>query len=63
MKSFVLRIIVIECCSAGGFPLEDASEHCCLPIKLLFWCRGFIYCGVPLIFFEIFIFSAIIIEL
>jgi hypothetical protein len=28
MRSFVLDIIVIELCSAGGFPLEEASEHC-----------------------------------
>jgi hypothetical protein len=28
MRSFVLEIIVIELCSAGGFPLEEASEHC-----------------------------------
>jgi hypothetical protein len=26
--SFVLRIIVIELYSVGGFPLEEASEHC-----------------------------------
>jgi hypothetical protein len=26
MRSFVLDIIVIELCSAGGFPLEEASE-------------------------------------
>jgi hypothetical protein len=46
MRSFVLRIIVIERCSAGGFPLEEASEHCFLSIKVLFWCCGFIYCVV-----------------
>jgi hypothetical protein len=28
MRSFVLRIIVIERCSAGGCSLEEASEHC-----------------------------------
>jgi hypothetical protein len=28
MKFFVLDIIVIELFSAGGFPLEEASEHC-----------------------------------
>jgi hypothetical protein len=27
MRSFVLDIIVIELCSVGGFPLEEASEH------------------------------------
>jgi hypothetical protein len=27
MRTFVLDIIVIELCSAGGFPLEEASEH------------------------------------
>jgi hypothetical protein len=25
-----LEIIVIECCSTGGFPLEKACEHCYL---------------------------------
>jgi hypothetical protein len=28
MGSFVLDNIVIELCSAGGFPLKEASEHC-----------------------------------
>jgi hypothetical protein len=28
MGNFVLDIIVIELCSAGGLPLEEASEHC-----------------------------------
>jgi hypothetical protein len=28
MRTFVLDIIVIELFSAGGFPLEEASEHC-----------------------------------
>jgi hypothetical protein len=27
MRNFVLEIIVIELCSVGGFPLEEASEH------------------------------------
>jgi hypothetical protein len=27
MRSFVLDIIVIELCSAGGFPLKEESEH------------------------------------
>jgi hypothetical protein len=63
MRSFFLRIIVIEHCSAGGFPLEEASEHCFLSIKVLFWCCGFIYCVVPLLFSAIFLFSVIIIDL
>jgi hypothetical protein len=63
MRSFVLRLIVIENCYVGGFPLEDESEHCFLSIKVLFWCCGFIYCVVPLLFFAIFIFSTIIIDL
>jgi hypothetical protein len=63
MRSFVLRIIVIEHCSAGGFPLEEVSEHCFLSIKELFWCCGFIYYVVPLLFSTIFFFSAIIIDL
>jgi hypothetical protein len=27
METFFLDIIVIEHCSAGGYPLEEASEH------------------------------------
>jgi hypothetical protein len=57
MRSIFLRIILIECSSAGGFPLEEASEHCFLSIKVLFWCCGLIYCVVPLLFSAIFLFS------
>ena len=63
MITFVLDIIVIELCSAGGFPLEEASEHCFLSIKVLFWCCGLIYCAIPLLFSAIFLFYAIIIDL
>jgi hypothetical protein len=63
MRSFVFRIIVIEHCFAGGLPLEEASEHCFLSIKVFFWCCGFIYCVFPLLFSTIFIFSASIIDL
>jgi hypothetical protein len=63
MIIFVLRIIVIENCSARGFPLEEASEHCFLSIKVLILCCGFIYYVVPLLFSTIFLFSAIIIDL
>ena len=56
MRSFVLRIIVIEHCSAGGCPLEEASEHCFLSIKVLLWCCGFIYCIVMLLFIVVFLF-------
>ena len=63
MRSFVLRIIVIEHCSAGGCLFEEASEHCFLSIKVLFWCCGLIYCVVQLLFSAIFLFSAIIIYL
>jgi hypothetical protein len=63
MRSIFLRIIVIESCSAGGFPLEEESEHCFLSIKVLFWCCGFIYCVVLLLFSAIFMFLAIIIDL
>jgi hypothetical protein len=28
MKICVLDVIVIEICFVGGFPLEEASEHC-----------------------------------
>jgi hypothetical protein len=47
MRSFVLRFIVIECYSVRVFPLEEASEHCFLSIKVLLWCCGSIYCVVP----------------
>jgi hypothetical protein len=63
MRSFFLRIIVIERCSIGGFPLEEASEHCFLSIKVLFWCCGFIYYVVPLLFSVVFMFFTIIIDL
>jgi hypothetical protein len=63
MRSFVLRIIVIECFSVAGCFLKEASEHCFLSIKVLFWCCDFIYCVVPLLFSAIFMFSAIIIDL
>jgi hypothetical protein len=68
-----LRIILIELCSDGGFPLKEASEHCFLSIKVLFWCCGPIYyvfhcyitfldcysAGIP----AIFLFFSIIIDL
>ena len=63
MRSFVLRIIVIEHFSIGGCPLEEASEHCFLSIKVLFWYCGFIYCVVPLLFSTIFLFSTTIIDM
>ena len=63
MINFVLRIIVIEYYYVGGFPLEQVSEHCFLSIKVLFWCWGFIYCVVLLLFSTIFLFSTIIIDL
>jgi hypothetical protein len=63
MRSFILRIIVIEHCSTGDFPLEEASEHCFISIKILFWFCGFIYCVVPLLFSAIFLFWDIIIDL
>jgi hypothetical protein len=28
----------VLCYYFGGFPLEEASEHCFLSIKVLFWC-------------------------
>jgi hypothetical protein len=63
MRIRVLRIIVIENCTTGGFPLEEANEHCFLSINVLFWCCGFIYCVVQLLFSAVFMFSAIIIDL
>jgi hypothetical protein len=63
MISFFLRIIVIERCSTGGCPLKEASEHCFLLIKVFFWCYGFIYCVVSLLFSAIFLFLYIIIDM
>jgi hypothetical protein len=62
MRSFVLRIIVIERFSTGGYPLEEESEHCFLSIKVLFWCCGFIYCVVLLLFSVEFMFFVFIID-
>jgi hypothetical protein len=63
MRSFVLRIIVIERCSTGGFPLEEASEHCFLSIKVLF---GVVVSSIVLFHcysLQYFMFHAIIIDL
>jgi hypothetical protein len=62
MIGFILKIIIIEHCSIGGFPLEEASEDRFLSIQVLFWCCGFIYCVDPLLFSAIFMFLAIIID-
>jgi hypothetical protein len=62
MRSFFLRIIVIEHHSAGGFPLEEASEHCLLSIKVLFQCCGVTYCVSFLLFSAIYMFSYFIID-
>jgi hypothetical protein len=59
MRKLVLRIIVIERCSAGGCPLEEASEHCFLSIKVSFWCCGSLHFVVPLVFCYIFVFLII----
>jgi hypothetical protein len=43
-----LEIIVIECCSTGGFPLEEACEHCFLnqsAISFVFLILFLCYCG------------------
>ena len=63
MRSFVLDINVIEIFHARGLPLKEASEHCFLSIKVLFWCCGFIYCVVSLLIHVVFMFYAIIIDL
>jgi hypothetical protein len=63
MTSFFLKNIVIERCSAGGCPLKEGSEHCLLSTHVLFWCCGFVYCVVSLLFYAIFMFSTIIIYL
>jgi hypothetical protein len=52
MRTVVLDIIVIELCSTGGCPLEEASEHCSQNQSAL---SGVIlisfpyYCGVVLV--------------
>jgi hypothetical protein len=63
MTIFLMRIILIEHYSTGGFPLKYAHEHCFLSIKVLFWCCSFIYCVVLLLLSVIFLFSAIIIDM
>jgi hypothetical protein len=43
-----LEIIVIEHCSTGGFPLEEAHEHCFLnqsAIYVVFLISFMCYCG------------------
>jgi len=60
MISLVLRIIVIDIFFVGVFHLEEAIEHCFLSIKALFWCCGFIYCVVLMLFSAIFLFPSII---
>jgi hypothetical protein len=47
MRSFVLRIIVIDLFFARGFPIEEASEHCFISIKILFW-----YCVSSIVLFR-----------
>ena len=59
MRSFVLDIVVIELCSVGGCPLEEASEHCSQQSKcsfqyyfgiilvLLWYCSGYIIVSLP----------------
>jgi hypothetical protein len=53
----------MQCFSSRGFPLENASEHCFLSIKVLFWCCCFIYRVVLLLFSGLFIFYSIIIDM
>jgi hypothetical protein len=43
-----LEIIVTECCSTGGFPLEEAHEHCFLnqsAISVVVLISFLCYCG------------------
>jgi hypothetical protein len=56
MRSFVLRIIVIEHFSAGGFPLEEASEHCSHFNKGIILVCYSLYFVVPLVIYVIFLF-------
>jgi hypothetical protein len=52
MRKLVMRIIVIELFSAGGCPLEEASEHCFFEERYYFWYFSSQYFIVPLIFVE-----------
>jgi len=61
MLSFFLKNHCIECFSTRYFPLEEASEHCFLSIKILLWCCGFIYYVVPLLLSIVFLFFFVII--
>jgi hypothetical protein len=47
MRRFLLDIIVIELCFAGGFPLEETSEHFYHQSKYSFLC----YSGIILVLF------------
>jgi hypothetical protein len=49
MRKLVLKIIVIELCSAGGCPIEEASKHLFLLIKVLFLVFLFSYFVISLI--------------
>jgi hypothetical protein len=63
MRTVVLNIIVIDLCSTGGFPLEEASEHCSqnqsalsgvilISFSVLLWCcYGYIVVYLPLLAF------------
>ena len=47
MKNPSLDIIVIECCSTGGCPLEEACEHCYLIQSVIYVAISYIisvYC-------------------
>jgi hypothetical protein len=51
MRSFVLDILVIELCSARGFPLEEASETLLSVIKVLFLVLFWDYSGIIVVLF------------
>jgi hypothetical protein len=56
MRSFVLRIIVIERFFVGGFPLEEASEHYSPFNKGIILVCYSLYYVVLLVIFVIFLF-------
>jgi hypothetical protein len=56
MRSFVLRIIVIERCFVGGCILEEASEHCSRFNKGIILVCYSLYFVVQLVVYVIFMF-------
>jgi hypothetical protein len=56
MRSFILRVIVIEHFSTGCFPLEEPSEHCSHFNKGVILVCCSLYFVVSLVIYVIFMF-------